>query len=402
MGLTGGNVAAATKLTSEAMLLGDMEAVEAAEALVSIQAQYNLAFGDFTSERERAQRAAQGDVQAAKEIAESNITLTGVLAQLNMIENQTATSMNDLILGFSRSAVFAKEAGVSAEYLGAHLAALIPATGSAERAGNALKTIYASLSTNKSAPQVSALEGLALSAGLAADAFTSAEFRSRGMEKGIEEIAVAYSKLDSASKLQWGKDVFGIYQMVRGMHLLDDVARGLGETFTEDGKSISVLAAQFATLQDEGARSAFILREFGIDGSEVSAKATEWAFAEASTRNTPLIAVHTWMDPQVQAAAAGISLTEDDWKQLEDQQLQTLSERLAGFSDRYPDVEVQRYVTRDRAVRALVEQSENAQFVVVGSHGRGGFAGMVLGSTSRALLQAAPCPVMVVRPESHS
>ena len=140
----------------------------------------------------------------------------------------------------------------------------------------------------------------------------------------------------------------------------------------------------------------------GIDGSEVSAKATEWAFAEASARSAPLVAVHTWMDPQVQAAAAGISLTEDDWKELEEQQLQTLSERLAGFSDRYPDVEVQRFVTRDRAVRALVEQAENAQLVVVGSHGRGGFTGMVLGSTSRALLQAAPCPVMVVRPESHS
>lgn len=140
----------------------------------------------------------------------------------------------------------------------------------------------------------------------------------------------------------------------------------------------------------------------GIDGSEVSAKATEWAFAEASARDARLIAVHTWMDPQVQAAAAGISLTEEDWKQLEEQQLQTLSERLAGFSSRYPDVKVERFVTRDRAVRALVEQSENAQLVVVGSHGRGGFAGMVLGSTSRALLQAAPCPVMVVRPESHS
>ena len=140
----------------------------------------------------------------------------------------------------------------------------------------------------------------------------------------------------------------------------------------------------------------------GIDGSEVSAKATEWAFAEASARDTTLITVHTWMDPQVQAAAAGISLTEEDWKQLEEQQLETLSERLSGFSDRYPEVRVERFVTRDRAVRALVEQAENAQLVVVGSHGRGGFTGMVLGSTSRALLQAAPCPVMVVRPESHS
>ncbi|MBB1024990.1 MULTISPECIES: universal stress protein [unclassified Dietzia] len=140
----------------------------------------------------------------------------------------------------------------------------------------------------------------------------------------------------------------------------------------------------------------------GVDGSEVSAKATSWAFAEASARDTTLIAVHTWMDPQVQAAAAGIALTDDDWRQLEEQQLETLSERLAGFSDRYPDVRVERVVTRDRAVRALVEQAEDAQLVVVGSHGRGGFTGMVLGSTSRALLQASPCPVMVVRPESHS
>lgn len=301
VGLTGGNVAAATKLTSEAMLLGDMEAVEAAEALVSIQAQYNLAFGDFTTERERAQRAAAGDVQAAKEIAESNITLTGVLAQLNMIENQTATSMNDLIIGFSRSAVFAKEAGVSAEYLGAHLAALIPATGSAERAGNALKTIYASLSTDKTAKQVTALENVAINAGLAADAFTSAEFRSRGMEEGIEQIAVAYAKLDGASKLQWGKDVFGIYQMVRGMHLLDDVARGLGETFTEDGKSISILAAQFATLRDEGARSAFILREFGIDGSEVE------TITDAVTGTQKLVNVKEDLIAQLEREAAATS-----------------------------------------------------------------------------------------------
>jgi len=140
----------------------------------------------------------------------------------------------------------------------------------------------------------------------------------------------------------------------------------------------------------------------GVDGSEVSTKATSWAFAEASARGTTLVAVHTWMDPQLQAAAAGISLTEEEWSQLETEQRETLSERLAGFSDRYPDVKVERVVTRDRAVRALVERAADAQLVVVGSHGRGGFAGMVLGSTSRALLQAAPCPVMVVRPESHS
>lgn len=271
VGLMGGNLAAATKLTSEAMVLGDMEAAEAREALVAIQAQYNLAFGDFATEAERARRIAEGDADAAREAAEEKVTLTGVLAQLNMVENQTATSMQDLILGFSRSAVFAKEAGVEANYLAAHLAALIPATGTAERAGNALKTIYASLSTDKSKPQIAALERLAQSAGLAADAFTSAEFRSKGMQTGIEDIARAYANLAPADKLQWGKDVFGIYQMVRGMHLLDDVARGIGATFNESGKSMDILATQFSNLTTEGAKLNFVQREFGATGEEAMA-----------------------------------------------------------------------------------------------------------------------------------
>ena len=271
VGLMGGNLAAATKLTSEAMVLGDMEAAEAREALVAIQAQYNLAFGDFATEAERARRISEGDADAAREAAEEKVTLTGVLAQLNMVENQTATSMQDLILGFSRSAVFAKEAGVEANYLAAHLAALIPATGTAERAGNALKTIYASLSTDKSKPQIAALERLAQSAGLAADAFTSAEFRSKGMQTGIEDIARAYANLAPADKLQWGKDVFGIYQMVRGMHLLDDVARGIGATFNESGKSMDILATQFSNLTTEGAKLNFVQREFGATGEEAMA-----------------------------------------------------------------------------------------------------------------------------------
>ena len=140
----------------------------------------------------------------------------------------------------------------------------------------------------------------------------------------------------------------------------------------------------------------------GIDGSEISSRATEWAFTEAAARGTDLVALHTWMDPQVQAAAAGVTMTAEDWERLEQEQLELLSERIAGFSAEYPDVRVHKVVTRDRAVRALVDRGDDAQLIVVGSHGRGGFAGMVLGSTSRALLQAAPCPVMVVRPEAGS
>lgn len=138
----------------------------------------------------------------------------------------------------------------------------------------------------------------------------------------------------------------------------------------------------------------------GVDGSGVSQKAIENAFKEAQARGAELIAVHTWMDMQVQASLAGLSAAQQQWQVVEEEQNALLGQRLAGWSERFPDVKVTKVVTRDRPVRALADASEGAQLLVVGSHGRGGFKGMLLGSTSRALLQAAPCPMMVVRPDS--
>ncbi|BAC19601.1 conserved hypothetical protein [Corynebacterium efficiens YS-314] len=136
----------------------------------------------------------------------------------------------------------------------------------------------------------------------------------------------------------------------------------------------------------------------GVDGSEVSQRATEVAFAEASARGAELIAVHTWMDMQVQASLAGLAAAQQQWDEVEREQTELLTERIQPLADQYPDVPVKKVITRDRPVRALAEASEGAQLLVVGSHGRGGFKGMLLGSTSRALLQSAPCPMMVVRP----
>lgn len=138
----------------------------------------------------------------------------------------------------------------------------------------------------------------------------------------------------------------------------------------------------------------------GVDGSEVSQKATEYAFAEAQARGAELVAVHTWMDMQVQASLAGLSAAQQEWAEVEKEQANLLSERLAPLVEKYPEVEVRKIIARDRPVRALSESADGAQLLVVGSHGRGGFKGMLLGSTSRALLQASPCPMMVVRPDS--
>lgn len=136
----------------------------------------------------------------------------------------------------------------------------------------------------------------------------------------------------------------------------------------------------------------------GVDGSDISRQATDFAFQEAQARGAKLVAVHTWMDMQVQASLAGLAAAQQEWNVIEDEQTRLLEERITPYLEQYPDVEVELVIARDRPVRALSDNAVDAQLLVVGSHGRGGFRGMMLGSTSRALLQSAPCPMVVVRP----
>ena len=137
----------------------------------------------------------------------------------------------------------------------------------------------------------------------------------------------------------------------------------------------------------------------GIDGSESSKAAVEVAFEQAAARGASLVAVNVWSDVSVQPSL-GASPEDALWSSIQTGEEVVLSERLAGYQERYPDVTVERVVARDRPVRVLSEFAEKAQLIVVGSRGRGGFTGMLLGSTSNALLHTADCPVMIVRPES--
>jgi len=132
----------------------------------------------------------------------------------------------------------------------------------------------------------------------------------------------------------------------------------------------------------------------GIDGGEASGRVLATALGEAKSRHAPLVVVHAWADdppphepghPEHHESVAGAGH-------------RLLTDRLGGHDT--GDVEVDRVVVRANPRRELIERSGTAQLVVVGDRGRGGFPGLLLGSTGQALLHNAACPVYLVRTAS--
>ncbi|RDI60490.1 universal stress protein [Nocardia pseudobrasiliensis] len=135
----------------------------------------------------------------------------------------------------------------------------------------------------------------------------------------------------------------------------------------------------------------------GIDGSRVSEAATAAAFEEASARGAELVAVHIWSDLDI-GWFEGVSDLIVPVTTIGETEREVLAERLAGWQEKYPDVKVRRRLYSSGPIAVLAHWSGQAQLLVLGSRGRGGFLGMLLGSTSNTLVRQAKCPVMVVHP----
>ena len=133
----------------------------------------------------------------------------------------------------------------------------------------------------------------------------------------------------------------------------------------------------------------------GIDGSPASEAATAIAFDEASRRGVGLIALHAWTDLRVSDLKE--MFPNFDWEAGLSDEEETLAERVAGWRERYPEVGIHRRIEVGEPARWLIEASEQAQLIVLGSHGRGGFAGMLLGSVGAAVVNRARIPVIVAR-----
>ncbi|ROT27250.1 universal stress protein [Micromonospora sp. HM5-17] len=134
----------------------------------------------------------------------------------------------------------------------------------------------------------------------------------------------------------------------------------------------------------------------GVDGSESSRLAVGFAFAYASRRGLGVAAVHAGRPGR--PGGPGVTRPGAGDADLAEAEARLLTEALAGWRERYPDVPVRSAVVAGRPAEVLVRQASGADLLVVGARGRGGFADLLLGSVSQAALYHAPVPVAVVRP----
>ncbi|MFI2426352.1 universal stress protein [Streptomyces sp. NPDC018955] len=137
-----------------------------------------------------------------------------------------------------------------------------------------------------------------------------------------------------------------------------------------------------------------------VDGSPAGDAAAEFAFAEAALRGAPLVAMHvwnTWSEPTPYEGPADPLNVVVDLDRLRQRHRRLLEETVARHRDGRPGVAVEPRLERARVRHALLDASREAQLVVSGARGHGGFTGMLLGSVSQALLHHADCPVTVVR-----
>jgi nucleotide-binding universal stress UspA family protein len=120
----------------------------------------------------------------------------------------------------------------------------------------------------------------------------------------------------------------------------------------------------------------------GVDGTRSGDRAIAHAFEYAAMTGAPLEAVHAWTDGTFEHEAA------------------LVGERLAGWAEKYPEVEVTRCLREGNAAALLLERARRARLIVVGSHSHNRLTGAALGSTSKRLLHLAESPILICRSDS--
>ena len=136
----------------------------------------------------------------------------------------------------------------------------------------------------------------------------------------------------------------------------------------------------------------------GVDGSEESQRALRWTIAEAKLRGSGVRAVHAWRYPSLAGGYGYVPQDILDANALAAAAENVLRDAVGGVPGGATGVEVEQVAVQGLAAKELINESEGAEMLVVGSRGHGGFLGLMLGSVSQHCAQHAHCPVVIVRP----
>lgn len=135
----------------------------------------------------------------------------------------------------------------------------------------------------------------------------------------------------------------------------------------------------------------------GTDGTEYGTAAVDWAAAEAQRQHTLLRILHAfgwdWHESRFDIGNEYIDVE----RQLAEAVVAAAHDRAHAAE---PDIDIETDTLLGHAVPRLLKEARGAQLLVLGSRGRGGFAGLLLGSVSQRMATHAPCPVVVVRGRS--
>ena len=134
----------------------------------------------------------------------------------------------------------------------------------------------------------------------------------------------------------------------------------------------------------------------GVDGSPSSRKALVWAAAEAADHSADLVVLNVW-EHTLLPPSGSVSVSERYVPDPSQRTAEDLVDEIKQALGEDPPVPVQPRVKQGNPAKVLIEESEGADLLVVGTRGHGGFRGLVLGSVSQHVAAYAECPVTVVR-----
>ncbi len=224
--------------------------------------------------------------------------------------------------------------------------------------------------------------------------FVTEETLARAAEDHLAELAEqlrrGWPSLQVSTRMRVGRPVDVLAAEPGDLLVLGSSGRtGIAEVF---------LGSTAAELVSIGGRPVVVTRSgpldgrvvVGIDGSETSAAAIEFAFSFAERHGRDLLAIYAWSD------VGWAELPEQDWDHVRVDLAKVLDEQLAPHRARHPCVHVAAEVAFEAPARALLQAADGAALLAVGSHGRGAVTRAILGSVSHAVLHHAPCPVAVV------